>query len=111
MTTVTYDRGNFAIDIRGHAGCGKAGQDLVCSAVSILMWTLVDCVMPEADFGARWIKKEDVPLSAVRCYPDKRLTKRCRVIMDTIADGFQLLAAHYPQYVSYKQTGGADNDA
>jgi len=64
-----------------------------------------------ADFGARWIKKEDVPLSAVRCYPDKRLTKRCRVIMDTIADGFALLAAHYPQYVSYKQTGGADNDA
>ena len=59
-----------------------------------------------------WNKKEETPLSAVRCYPDKRIKSRCRVIMDTIADGYSLLAAHYPQYVKFTQIeGGADNDA
>ena len=111
MTTVKYDREDLAIEIIGHSGCGKAGHDIVCAAVSILMWTLVDCVMAEEDYGARWIKKEETPLSAVRCYPDKRLEVRCRAIMDTIANGYALLAAHYPQYVSYKEIGGADNDA
>lgn len=112
MTTVKYDRDDLAIEIKGHSGCGKAGQDLVCAAVSILMWTLVDCVMADSAYNARWVKKEETPLSAVRCYPDKRVKSRCLVIMDTIADGFSLLAAHYPQFVKFTQTeGGTDNDA
>jgi len=110
MTTVKYDRGSYAIEIKGHSGCGKAGHDLVCAAVSVLMWTLVDCVMADSAYNARWVKKEETPLSAVRCYPDKRVKSRCRAIMDTIANGYALLAAHYPQYVSYKEIGGTDND-
>ena len=93
MTTVTAD--NNGIVINGHANSGKAGQDLVCSACSILMYTAIEalkeCATVEmSDSGYCSIKLNDHSLIS-------------RVRLDTILTGYRLLARDYPNNVSVKE--------
>ena len=47
MTLVVYEPDRPAMEFIGHAGAGLYGQDPVCAALSILMYTLIEAV-PDA---------------------------------------------------------------
>ena len=94
MTTVTYRPEEFYMKIDGHAGFAPAGQDLVCAAVTILGWTLID--------GAQKYKTSlhlDDGVIELRCYPEEEQEESCRVLFDTIARGCELMAEKFPAYI------------
>jgi uncharacterized protein YsxB (DUF464 family) len=55
----------FVIDIKGHAGYAKRGQDIVCASVSTLVYFFVNCVMKidETSIKHLQLKDGDVEIS------------------------------------------------
>ena len=69
----------------GHAGAGEPGRDIVCAALSILMYSLV------ASGAEGRVERGEAEL----LLPDRDV--------DVAFCGFRLLAESYPEYVSYKE--------
>ena len=44
MIEIVYDRMRLRLTADGHAGFAEAGQDIVCAAVTILVYTLAAAV-------------------------------------------------------------------
>lgn len=69
----------------GHAGAGEPGRDIVCAALSILMYSLVASgAEGRVERGAAELLLPDRDVDVALC-------------------GFRLLAESYPEYVSYKE--------
>jgi uncharacterized protein YsxB (DUF464 family) len=49
----------FVIDIKGHAGYAKRGQDIVCASVSTLVYFFVNCVMKIDETSIKHLKIKD----------------------------------------------------
>ena len=69
----------------GHAGAGEPGHDIVCAALSILMYSLM------ASGAEGRVERGEAEL----LLPDRDV--------DAVLCGFRLLAESYPEYVSYKE--------
>lgn len=93
MTSIEYSINKNTIELTasGHAGFDEIGKDIVCSAISILIQTLVaemGNVADSYDFemrgGYAWVKAEgDIVVH----------------VLDTIITGFRLLEENYPEYI------------
>ena len=83
MIRVYYD-GDCHVEVRGHAGYGRRGEDLICAAASILVMTL----------------KENCREAEIRPGYGK-LTGGSREIFRGICRGFSLLSQKYPHHVHY----------
>ena len=85
MTRVTYEPNLPAIAFHGHAGAGLRGQDPVCAALSMLLFTLV----------------EGVPGAQIRSGDGYcRVRGGDKSSYALIAAGVRLLAREYPKHVS-----------
>ncbi len=84
VTTIVYDPAGPELRFSGHAGAGAPGRDLVCAALSTLLYTLI-AAAPEAAVelgeGSARVRGGDGGAYAV------------------VAAGLRLLAAEYPRHV------------
>lgn len=103
MITVTYDRNHSSISVKGHAGSGESGHDLVCASVSILVYTLaVNVNSLKANGTANKIKiKTDSGDSAIMCRTIPEFKSVTMLVFNTICAGFELLAHQYPQNIKF----------
>lgn len=79
------EREGRRLRMSGHAGAGEPGRDIVCAALSILMYSLV------ASGAEGRVERGEAEL----LLPDRDV--------DVALCGFRLLAESYPEYVSYKE--------
>lgn len=112
MTNVSIEsRGPVhEIKLTGHAAWDETGHDIVCSAISMLTYTLASYItkMEEAgDLQAMTIELQpgDVYIRAV-ANEDYFDQEKLRVIVDMIRTGFKLLAEKYPLNVQFVPHGG-----
>ncbi len=85
MTRIEYSPDARRLRLTGHAGAGEPGRDIVCAALSILMYSLV------ASGAEGRVERGEAEL----LLPDRDV--------DVALCGFRLLAESYPEYVSYKE--------
>lgn len=102
MINVKYDRKNLMLKMKGHADFANKGEDIICSAASILAYTLAQNVRFMESAGVaenvHIILKDGQAL--VSCKPTgEGETLSC--IYDTITTGFALLQCNYPDYVKF----------
>lgn len=102
MTTARFNRkgGGYDITITGHADFNP-GLDIVCSAVSMLTYTLMQCLKDAEDKGCLTeckmsYQSGDVFISVM---PEQFYRKLLENTVDTIITGFELLADKYPDNV------------
>lgn len=101
MITATYDRRNHRLRVRGHAGSGRKGQDLVCAAVSALVLTAAGNIASLAAQGgalSQRLRLEDGDAD-ISCVPKSRMAPLATVMLDTVALGLQLLETSYPDHL------------
>ena len=100
MTTVKYNRRDTTLSVKGHAGYAKAGQDIVCAAVSMLGMTAAAAVQDNAAsfFPVISQSKKDNELR-IACRPRGGSITSCRRVLDTIFTGYEILSGQYPDYV------------
>ena len=107
MINVVYHRKYNRVTVKGHAYSGDAGHDLVCSAASILTYTLAANISNLAKKEQAWGQVLDLnPGNAdLSCIPKSRYRNTVRLIMDSICAGYELLSRDYPSYISYEIRG------
>lgn len=104
MIRVCYDRRGYRVTVSGHAGFAERGEDILCAAASMLLHTLAGAVRGLSERGMA----EDIAVTLrtgmgeVACTPASEFRCLVTAVMDSIVLGFSLLAADYPEYVSYE---------
>ena len=104
MIEVIYERSIPRVTIKGHAGSGEVGHDLVCAAASILACTLASHVDGMKD--SERVQFASVELnggdSRISCEPKENYVLCARLIFDTIGAGFDILAQEYPENITFE---------
>lgn len=104
MIEAVYRRKNHRLTITGHANSGEAGHDLVCASVSILAYTLSANV--ENMVKAKQARDPIINLAEgsanVYCKSKQGYRSVVTLVYDTVCAGLELLAKHYPDYISYE---------
>lgn len=108
MIKIEYERGSHRVTVEGHAKSAEKGKDLVCCAVSTLCCTLAANAERIATFHEMARRPSivledghaDIKCDAVHGYDDV-----VTLMFDTVCTGFEMMAANYPDYVSFALLG------
>ena len=107
MINVIYHRRMNRVTIEGHAHSGEPGHDLVCAGVSTLAYTLAANVGNLRDRGM--VRRPTVVLESgkaeIEAKPNPRHKATAELIFQTVCVGFEVLAAEYPDYITYEIRG------
>ena len=99
----------FKVD--GHAGQDDSGHDIVCSAASILAYTLAQTMRyidGQKGFEAKPVIHLNEGKATILVRPKEKYEGEVLQTFFTIEVGFSLLAHNYPQYVELKMFGEAE---
>ena len=107
MIEVIYYRQYNRVTVKGHAGAGPEGHDLVCAAVSAIALTLAGNVsyMEAQEAVRNVIMNIEEGNVEIECLPYNRYKQSVEQIFRAICVGFELLATKYPGNISYKVRG------
>ena len=103
----------YSLRITGHAGYAPEGQDIVCAAASILVYTAAETVLSYA-VGGMLLRAESEGLLRAEPVVDMQpgdITIACapkhervvRAMWDTALLGMQMVAHEYPQNVRFER--------
>ena len=97
MTHITYfeQSEEISIEVQGHSGYAEFGKDIVCSAISVLIQTLIYYLEDNADYCDNTIQS-----GYVFCYAKGGDT---RASFDTILTGLRLIEEQYPDYIKLEK--------
>lgn len=96
-----HDHQVFGYKISGHAGYAESGQDIVCSAVSILAYTGINTLLDRYECAITYEIDEGYILLRL----DQKALERCKeatAVLETIVVGFESLLESYPEYITLK---------
>ena len=104
MIEVTYYRNINRLVMVGHAGAGAVGEDIVCSAASMLAYTLAANVERLVECGqAREpvisMREGD---TVITCNAVRRYRDLVTVVFDSVVMGLDMLAIKYPENISFE---------
>ena len=104
MILVVYDRKNHCLTMQGHACAAEKGHDIVCSAASVLAYTLAASVVNMDKLGRleNCVVRLDEGDTEINCKPGFAAECVATLIYDTICAGFELIAETYPDNVKYE---------
>ena len=106
MIDIRYDRKTFCLRLKGHAGAGVPGQDLICCAASALVYTMAANVRRMRSNG--WLEEAGIRLTPgdarICCLPYDSTSDRVAARMDAICLGFWMLQKEYPEFVKFTVT-------
>lgn len=99
MTNIRFDSKNLELTIEGHADYAEKGKDIVCSAVSILFYTLAES-LESSGFLIKPLEKE-VKDGSVRLKVHNKgaFVANIQLMFWQTMNGFELLANDYPDNV------------
>ena len=101
MININFNPNTFTLDITGHAEHGKKGEDIVCSAISTLFYTLAETL-----YSAKHMMSEDIVFSDedgnghLSCKPKAEYEANVSLIYWTILKGFELVSNNYKKNVT-----------
>lgn len=100
MIKITFTPKKYAVDIKGHAECGEKGNDIVCSAVSALFYTLGQCL-----YESKGMLTEEPTFTDkdgeghLSCVPKAEYEGNIARSYWTIMQGFMLISGNFPDNV------------
>ena len=102
MIEVKFNPKTMELSINGHAGHGKKGKDIVCSAVSTLFYTLGEALWQSAAMlhEEPLIKEEDGE-GYIVCRPKEEYEGNIARTYWTVLVGLQMIAEQYPKNVKF----------
>lgn len=103
MISVVFDRNKYKLTLEGHAYSGEAGHDLVCSAASILAYTLASNIEYIAECGQAKEPMAELKegSATICCMPQKGYASIVALVFETICAGYSLLANNYPENLTF----------
>lgn len=93
----------LGLTLHGHSGFADFGEDIVCSAVSILLYALAESIETREDIAFCYdpiIKLDSGDAAIIVKAVDEDSYKTTKVLFDMAYEGYRLLAGNYPKYVN-----------
>ena len=106
MINITFNPKTFTLNVTGHAEHGEKGEDIVCSAISTLFYTLADAL-----YQSKHMLADDIDFSDedgnghLSCKPKAEYEANVSLIYWTILTGFYLVAKNYEKNVNLLVVG------
>lgn len=101
MIRIRIDRSTLSIRVRGHAGYGPKGSDIVCAGVSALVQTWARCVLRFRDSG--WLEGCAVQVTPghaeVSAFPKPQTRDMVEVAFLTVCEGLEMLHRAGREYI------------
>ena len=109
--TYQKEAGTIALKVEGHAGMAEKGHDIICSAASILTYTIAQYLRyVDRQKGLR--KKPKIEMkdgdALIVAKPTEEYMGEVLNAFFVAEVGFSLLSQNYPQFVELKMLGEAD---
>jgi uncharacterized protein YsxB (DUF464 family) len=106
MINITFKPETLELEIKGHAGHGKKGEDIVCAAISTLFYTLGEALNQSSNMLENEpVFKDEDGEGILSCSPKKEYGGNIACIYRTILIGLELVATNYPENVTFKVEG------
>ncbi len=103
MIEIVFHSRIMELEMKGHAGHGKKGKDIVCSAASTLFYTLAESLNVSREMLAEPpVIKDEEGNGLIRCNPKKAYDGNIETMYWTVLIGLRTLAQNYPENVSFK---------
>lgn len=100
MIKITVKPDDYEVKIVGHAESGNKGEDIVCSAVSTLFYTLGQTLYESKEMlKEEFIFEDEDGKGYLKCLPKKEYEGNIARSYYTILQGFALVAGNYPENV------------
>ena len=91
---ITVKKGRRQITVSGHAGYAEKGHDIVCAAVSILIYNLQNSIESLTDDTVGFSFCPDVTIIEYGT-----LSAQGRLLVNSFINGLELLSANYPRNI------------
>lgn len=102
MIEITFNPTELTLQIEGHAGYAEKGKDIVCSAVSILFYTLGRCLSENEYMLKDSIVNDDDGNGYIMAKPKDKFIPTVKTFFYVTLEGFKSIAETYPDYVVLK---------
>lgn len=100
MTNIYINRegSEYQLLVLGHAGYGSSGTDIVCAAISTLVFTFLEIVEKKSDEKIFFIKKYQESDGMINVIVSGE-SLEFKGICETIESGFEMLEREYGEYL------------
>lgn len=106
MIKITFNPKTFELSLEGHADFGNKGEDIVCSAVSILFYTLGQSLIESENMLTDSpVINDDDGNGFISCKPKPEYEGNIARTYWTILIGFQLLEKFYKNHIELEVLG------
>jgi uncharacterized protein YsxB (DUF464 family) len=106
MINITFKPKTLELEIQGHAGQGKKGEDIVCSAISTLFYTLGQALIDSEEMlEDKLTFKDEDGAGYLSCKPKEEYKGNIVRSYWTILEGFRLVAENYKKNVKLTIVG------
>lgn len=85
-------------NIEGHAGYGEEGEDIVCSAVSAISYTIVNGITEVLKIDVEHIIKDGFLQLNLKGNSLEEIEK-CQILLETMMLGFKSMEISYGDYI------------
>lgn len=88
----------LGFNIEGHAGYSEEGEDIVCSAVSAISYTIVNGITEVLKINVEHIIKDGFLQLSLRGNSLEEIIN-CQVLLETMLLGFKSMEISYSDYI------------
>ncbi len=92
------------VEVTGHANFAEIGSDIVCSAVSMIMFTIANKLDEMEKFITIEIDEEDGGYMQIEVVKSDDETK---LLMDTLVLGLKMIEEQYSKYIVIREANNA----
>lgn len=109
MTRINFYRNNtkdiYCFTVEGHSGYAESGSDIVCSAISVLVFNTINSIQKFTDDNIVFDIKEDG--AYIKCtLPDIKTGKvshDANLLLNAMAFGLEALKDEYGKYININE--------
>lgn len=102
MIRIKFNPNTWELSIEGHAKHGKKGEDIVCSAISTLFYTLGQALYESKDMLSEdLIFIDEEGKGYIKCKPKAEFDGNIARTYMTIITGFRLISENYKKNVKF----------
>ena len=96
------DKSYTGVEIFGHSNYDRSGKDIICSAVSILSYTLINSLNSIGKIDEKYIDIEENESEGLLVIKLNKRNKKTNILFENFLVGIKLLLEDYSDYITLK---------